>query len=199
MEKSDSVHQRMDPANGGKEIKYMDDKTDKKMYLRKLHKKDAKFMLEWMHDENVTSGLKKKFHLKTLEDCIGFIENSYKDDNSLHFAIADEGDIYMGTVSLKNIDREKRCAEFAIAMRSCAMGKGFSEYGMREIFRIGWEELGLNMIYWNVLKTNRRAIRFYEKMYLGSQSEDFGVSRRGYTAKQGESLTWFVAYREKRI
>lgn len=171
--------QNRNRANAGKGIKYMDDKTGKKMYIRKLHKTDAKFMLEWMRDENVTAGLKKKFYLKTLEDCIEFIENSYKDDNCLHLAVADEGDIYMGTVSLKNIDKEKYCAEFAIAMRSCAMGKGFSEYGMREIFNIGWEELGLNMIYWNVLKMNRRAVRFYEKMCLGRRSADFEISRGG--------------------
>lgn len=43
------------------------------------------------------------------------------------------------------------------------MGKGFSAYGMQEIIRIGFEELGLNLIYWYVAQENSRAIRFYDK------------------------------------
>lgn len=46
------------------------------MNLRKLDMKDAPFMLEWMHDPNVTIGLQKKFGEKTLADCEEFISSA---------------------------------------------------------------------------------------------------------------------------
>ena len=73
------------------------------MYLRKLKKNDAILMLEWMHDSSVVESLQTDFTSKTIEDCEKFIEDSLLDAHNLHFAIADEFDVYQGTVSLKNI------------------------------------------------------------------------------------------------
>ena len=67
----------------------------------------------------------------------------------------------MGTVSLKHIHDGK--AEFAIAIRKCAMGKGISGDAMKEILNYGLDTLGLDQIYWCVSPDNRRAVRFYEK------------------------------------
>ena len=78
--------------------------------------------------------------------------------------IVNDQDEYMGTVSLKNIDRIRQCAEFAITIRKSAMGKGYSAYGMQEIISEGFELLHLKYIYWYVRKENMRAIKFYEKM-----------------------------------
>ncbi len=133
------------------------------MRLRKLCLKDASFMYEWMQDKNVTRGLQPKFAGMTEDDCRAFIEKSLKEDKEKHLAIVNDEDEYMGTVSLKNIDRECGEAEFAIAVRSKAMGKGFSSFAMKEILRIGLVEMGLDRIYWYVLKENQRAVRFYEK------------------------------------
>lgn len=163
------------------------------MKLRKLHKKDAPYMLEWMQDEDLTAGLQKKFHSKTLADCLKFIEGSYVSDRCLHLAVVDGDDTYMGTVSLKNINREKCCAEFAIAMRGCAIGKGFSQYGMKELFRIGWEKIGLNMIYWNVLKTNHRAVRFYDKHHYQRIYRIPAVCEEG---EHSQELLWYAEERE---
>lgn len=135
------------------------------MKLRKLKEKDAPLMLEWMHDENVLVGLQReKFINKTIEDCIEFINYSKNDKNNVHLAIVDDEDIYMGTVSLKNINLERLDAEFAITVRSWAMGKGFSKYGMKEIIKYAFETLGLKNVYWNVLVNNKKAINFYNKL-----------------------------------
>lgn len=132
------------------------------MRLRELQIKDAPYMLEWMHDENVLFGLQgEKFINNTLQDCKSFIEFCADDEKNIHRAIVDENDIYMGTVSLKHITEKD--AEFAIVIRSCAMGKGYSSFGMREIIRIGYEEKGLKEIYWGVLKDNIRGLKFYDK------------------------------------
>ncbi len=133
------------------------------MKLRRLELKDAPFMLEWMQDPDVTGKLRDDFQSKTMENCETFIMESWNQEENLHLGITDENDRYMGTVSLKKIRPQRSCAEFAIAVRRSAMGKGYACYGMAEILRTGWEEKHLSMIYWNVRKDNVRAVRFYDK------------------------------------
>lgn len=133
----------------------------KTMKLRKLKQKDASLMLEWMHDLSIVKQLNKNFETKTLHDCIDFINFSQSINRDMHLAIVDSDDVYMGTVSLKNITEKN--AEFAITVRKSAMGKGYSQYAMTEMLRIGFEELGLNEIYWYVDSENKRAVRFYDK------------------------------------
>lgn len=131
------------------------------MKLRALELKDAELMLEWMHDYSVVRYMHNNFIDKTIADCEHFIKDANKIDNSIHMAIVDDYDEYMGTVSLKNILEKK--AEFAIAIRNVAMGKGYSQYGMKAILEKGFIELGLEEVYWCVSPDNSRAIRFYEK------------------------------------
>lgn len=131
------------------------------MKLRKLVQKDADLMLEWMHDESVVKDLQNNFMTKQMEDCIEFINTAQVCDYNMHMAIVDDEDSYMGTVSLKNINNNS--AEFAIVLRTIAMGKGFSKYGMDEILNIGFSKFKLNYIYWYVSPQNKRAIQFYKK------------------------------------
>lgn len=118
-------------------------------------------MLEWMHDRNVTENLRANFASKTLSDAKAFIEQSWQDAKNVHMAIVSDEDEYMGTVSLKNIEDDK--AEFAITVRSKAMGRGYSWYGMESIIKLAFEKLGLNEVYWCVSRDNARAVRFYDK------------------------------------
>ncbi len=133
------------------------------MHLRSLNAYDAPLMLEWMHDEKIAGCFLRDFKNKTLADCLSFIKRSRltADTTDRHFAVADKSDIYMGTVSLKNIhDRE---AEFAIAMRRQAFGKGYAAYGMRTILAYGFRELLMEKIWWTVYENNYRAVQFYDK------------------------------------
>ena len=61
---------------------------------------------------------------KTLEDCFEFIKTSSDESDNIHYAIVDDMDNYMGTVSLKNVSNDN--AEFAIVLHSKAIGKGKS-------------------------------------------------------------------------
>ncbi len=133
------------------------------MILRNLEPKDAPFMLEWMHDKTVVAHLSANFAAKTLADCEGFIAASQDMTRDLHLAVADDRDEYMGTVSLKHIDRTHKTAEFAITFRACAQGKGYASWGMRAILEKGIRELGLEEIYWCVSPVNGRAVHFYDK------------------------------------
>ena len=159
------------------------------MQLRKLEQRDAPLMLEWMHDENVVCHLGANFAAKTIDDCRRFIEMSQSDETDLHLAVVDDNDEYMGTVSLKHIDRENRWAEFAITVRACAMGKGFSRWGMAQILELGLKEQGLEQIYWCVSPKNERAVRFYDKCgYRRINSVPEQIS----ACYEGMELYWYV-------
>lgn len=133
------------------------------MRLRDLESKDASLMLEWMHDESVVEKLHGRFAEKTIEDCEDFIKKSKNKEHDIHLAIVSDGDEYMGTVSLKSIDRENHSGEFGIAVRKSAMGRGYSWWGMEEIIRLAFEEYNLESVYWCVSRANERAVRFYDK------------------------------------
>lgn len=136
---------------------------DNKFTLRKLEEKDALLMYEWMHDENVVENLKTDFKNKTIEDCQNFIRESLKDERNIHYAVVNEQDEYLGTVSLKNVNNADSSAEFAITIRRIAMGTGCSTYAIKKIIKKGFEELNLRYIYWYVDKKNERAVKFYDK------------------------------------
>ena len=131
--------------------------------IRKLDINDAAYMLEWMHDSNVIKYLNNKFLTKTLDDCIKFIESTEKLTVDVHFAIANDDGEYQGTVSLKDINYQKKFAEFAIVVRTVAMGKGYAKEGMNYILNYGKNVLKLSKIYWCVEIDNNRAVSFYDK------------------------------------
>lgn len=133
------------------------------MYLRKLEIKDAPLMLSWMHDDSVVGNLHTNFSKKTLKDCEYFISHAQDMTNDVHFAIASDTDEYMGTVSLKYIDRNTKSAEFAITVRKESMGRGYSWFGMKTIIEKAFSELDLESVYWCVSRKNQRAVRFYDK------------------------------------
>lgn len=133
------------------------------MHLRKLDLKDAPLMLEWMHDDSVVHDLHTDFKSKKLADAESFIVVSQNESEHINLAIASDTDEYMGTVSLKFIDREAGNAEFAITVRKEAMGRGYSWFGMEAIINKAFNQIGLKSIYWCVSRKNVRAIRFYDK------------------------------------
>lgn len=136
-----------------------------KFALRKLQSKDAVFMYEWMHDEDVISSLGSDFLSKTLNDASSFIEQANNPENckSLHLACVDETDEYLGTVSLKNIDKANKNAEYAICFRRKAHGTGAAAFATDAILRIAFEKMQLEKVYLYLYSTNERANHFYQK------------------------------------
>ena len=150
-------------------------------------------MLEWMHDPSVVEYMQADFASKSLDDCIGFIHSS--SDKNAHFAVVDDQDKYMGTVSLKHITDNE--AEFAITVRKVAMGKGISSFAMREIIEYGFNTLNLKSIYWCVNPENKRAVRFYDKNgYTRIDKKEFSG---GYTPEQIQQYIWYQILRVDHI
>ena len=160
--------------------------------LRKLEEKDAPLMLEWMHDPSVVSHMKTDFASKTEADCLAFICAAQDTAESLHLAIAGGQDEYLGTVSLKHI--KDGAAEFGITVRRCAMGRGISLAAMQEIMRLGFEDLGLERIYWCVDPENRRAVRFYDKN--GFERSAAPENAQGYTEEEKAGFIWYNTERQ---
>lgn len=160
------------------------------MKLRILELKDAPLMLEWMHDKSVVEDLRTNFLSKTMEDCENFIKSSWNDQRNWNKAIVDDEDVYMGTVSLKNI--KDNTAEFGITVRAAAMGKGYAISAMQEALKIGFEEMGIDRVYWCVSQDNKRALRFYDKNGFSRVDASVLDMIEGYTKEQIESYVWYL-------
>lgn len=161
------------------------------MELRKLQKCDIDGMLEWMHDDDINRFF--RFHAAdtTKEQAEIFIENSFTKENR-HYAVVDEKNQYLGTISLKNINLEDRNAEYAISIRKGAWGKGVSAEATKKVLEIAFEELKLQKVYLNVLSENGRAVKFYEKAgftYIGESKNHVMIKGEFY------DLKWFEIQR----
>ena len=113
--------------------------------LRELKEKDAVLMLEWMHDPDVQKGL--------------------------HFAIVNDDDEYLGTVSLKEIDLVNKSVEYAITLRKKAQGLGYAYIATGQVLKKAFREYGLHRVYLSVYADNVKAIRLYERCGFSYEGE----------------------------
>lgn len=163
------------------------------MKLRNLEKKDAVYMYSWMTDPDMYRNFQFDPTKITLEGCEKYIEDSNQEEKNKHFAIADDDDIYLGTISIKNIDKKNKNGEYAIAVRKEYHGQGVAEFATKALLQKSFNELELNKVYLNVLSENTRAIRFYEKMgfiYEGEFREHLCVN------DTYKNLKWFGILKE---
>lgn len=161
------------------------------MYLRKLKVKDAVQMLEWMHDKDVVENMAADFIHMTIEDCLAFIKESNEDENiTLNRAICTEEDEYLGTISLKNISKKDKNAEYAIVLKKSAMGSGAAGFATREILKTAFEELKLHKVYLYVRSGNIRAQKFYNK--VGFRREGIFIDHVINKSGKYENLIWMA-------
>ena len=164
------------------------------MRLRKLEYKDVDGMLSWMHDDSINCFFANDFNSYTKEDVKKFIDSCNDSEENVHYACVDENDSYLGTVSLKNIDRKNKNAEYAISFCKVAQGTGSSKFATKEILRIAFEELGLEKVYLNVLTENARANSFYKKVGFIFEGEFKKHICVGGTLKD---LNWYRMLKEE--
>ena len=157
------------------------------IHLRPLRSEDAPLMLEWMQDPSIACFFRFDATSMTEEKCRIFIASANADPDSRHYAIADEQDRYLGTISLKNIKDGR--AEYAISTRKCAHGTGAALQATRDILRIAFDELGLDAVYLNVLTENLRANAFYRKAgFCYTHTEKNALEIRG----ENKDLNWYA-------
>jgi RimJ/RimL family protein N-acetyltransferase len=168
------------------------------IHLRDLQESDVDGMLEWMHDPETKKWFRYPMEKQTKADVLSFIQKARKTDKSeqgvsIHLAVADENDEYLGTISLKNIDYTSRNAEYAISIRQCTKGTGAAYKATKMLLAYAFDTLDLEKVYLNVLKENARAIAFYKK--VGFKLE--GESRKAlYFNDKFHDLYWFSTLKE---
>ncbi len=138
--------------------------------IRELRIEDAELMYEWMTNPMILNNLRISSSSLSIEKAKNFILNS-SSETDVHFGITESDDKYLGTVSLKNIDRVNMNAEYAIVLRECAIGTGIAKSATEDIIDYGFNKLKLKKIYLNVLTKNKRAVGFYEKMNFVFEGE----------------------------
>jgi len=169
-------------------------------FLRPLKETDAERMLEWMKNKRIMQYLRIDGEHMTIVDTGKFIVQAQDETVCLHRAVTSSDDQYYGTVSLKNIDRDKREAEYAITLHPDAIGTGAARSVSLDILKIAFEELSLERVYLNVIRENIRAVRLYEGLgfrYLYSTEEQirsksvvlkwYEISQETYYREQGAS------------
>lgn len=164
--------------------------------LRDLKTSDLEYMLEWMRDREVTKNLQANFSAFTEQMALDFIAKSKNKENveNVHFAICDENDEYMGTISLKNINVKDKNAEYAIVTRTKAHGKGYAKIATKEILEYGFYTLNLEKIYLYVSVNNIAANKFYNK--CGFIEE--GVFRKHLNINgKLEDIRWYSILKEE--
>lgn len=159
---------------------------ESKIHLRPLEERDAGGMLEWMTDPSITRFFRFDASSVTPESCRRFIAQANGQTDCRHYAIADEDDVYLGTISLKNI--ADGAAEYAISTRKSSHGTGAALTATKAILRTAFGELGLDRVYLNVLADNGRANAFYRKAgFRFVRTEENAVTIRG----EKKSLNWY--------
>lgn len=134
------------------------------MKLRKPLEKDAERMLSWMKNPKTLEIFATDFSKFTIDDVKKFIKTANDDEANLNLVCVDDDDNYLGTVSLKNIDKKSKNAEYAISFCYESQGTGASAFATKEILKYAFETLQLERVYLNVIPQNTRANNFYKKM-----------------------------------
>lgn len=160
------------------------------MKLRRLDDKDLPFMKEWMKDREITVNFRTSFEGFSDEMLLKFIRESYSEQN-IHLAVVNEEDEYLGTISLKNINYIDKNAEYAIVLRKKAIRKNVATKATEAILKLGFEELNLKKIYFNVYSENLRAVGFYEKMGFVYEGE---FKRHIFINNEFKDIKWYCVF-----
>lgn len=153
--------------------------------LRELKEKDIEGMLEWMHDPSINCFFRFNGEDMNYDKALSFID--LKPENAHHYAVVNEDDEYLGTISLKDIDHINHKAEYAISMRKKYHGTNAARYATDLLINEA-RKLKLHRIYLNVLSENNRAINFYKKygfVYEGTSKDDVLIKGKYH------DLLWF--------
>jgi RimJ/RimL family protein N-acetyltransferase len=123
--------------------------------------KSADFILQW-------SGPLYKFPMTETQIDDYFEDYVLKDDSNIvvyKIVLVETGEM-VGTIELKEFDKENkigRVGRFLIGEESCR-GKGIGRLALKEVVRIGFEELGFDKVTLAVFDFNQNAIKCYENV-----------------------------------
>ncbi|MGI6280331.1 MAG: GNAT family N-acetyltransferase, partial [Acutalibacteraceae bacterium] len=135
-----------------------------KIIIRPITREDTENIVKWRNSPSVVQNFIFRKPL-TKEDHLKWYETKIKAGNVAQFIIIEtDTDKPVGSVYLRDIDKENKKAEFGIFIgEDCARGKGYGTAATALIVKYGFEELDLNRIYLRVFADNLGAIKCYKK------------------------------------
>jgi len=170
-----------------------EEENNMNIFLRPLDLSDAQFMSEFIEDEDISKNLLFTRYPSSNENMITFIKSSWEDKKNVHYAITNENREYIGTISLKNISYIDQNAEYAIVTRKKYWGQRIALEATNKILLYGFFTLNLNKIYLNVLSSNLRAIKFYEKYGFNKEAI---FEKHIYREGKYLDLIWYNIFKE---
>ncbi len=135
-----------------------------RIYLRPIEMSDEISLRQWINDPDVWQTLTRCFPTNELRER-EYIEKLSADTNNVVFGIAlEDGNKLIGSCGLHNITSTHRCAMFGILIgEEDDRSRGYGKEATELTLKLGFEEYNLNRIELDVLGTNTRAIRAYER------------------------------------
>jgi RimJ/RimL family protein N-acetyltransferase len=135
--------------------------------LRKPEPSDVDALFELKNDPEVAAMLGGFSKGYTRADLARWVDAHAQARDEALYVIVGDGGRAIGHVGLYEIDHRVRTAEFAILLGDKASwGKGIGLACTKWMLGYGFDELNLHRIHLDVLATNVRAQRLYEKLGL---------------------------------
>ena len=154
--------------------------SNRVMEIRKLQKEDLETRVLWMNDPKIYSSM--HFEVPILMDkTIQWYENNLKNDNRFDVTVLEDGAI-VAFGGFTSINREIGKAETYLFANPIHLHKGIGTRAKKLICQFGFEQLGLNKLYFITNEDNFASIRVNEK--CGFKLE--GRMRQEYLTKDGE-------------
>lgn len=134
-----------------------------KVYLRPITDDDTEKVVTWRNKDFVRKNfIYQKFFTEAGHRA--WLKNQVEPGHVAQFIICVEGLGEIGSIYLRDIDREKRTAEYgAFIGEEKALGCGYGTQAARLVLEYGFGTLGLEYIFLRLLEKNSRAARSYEK------------------------------------
>jgi len=162
--------------------------------FRALQLSDADYMCEFLDDPDISGNFLYTRYPFSKDNFIEFIKSSWGSKSNIHYAIVDENDEYVGTISLKNVNYIDRNAEYAIVIRKKYWGKDYAYEATKKIIEYGFNRLNMHKIYLNVLSSNIRANKFYEKYGFIKENT---FKEHVYINGRYEDLNWYYVLNDE--
>ena len=140
--------------------------TTEQFILRKPEPFDVDLLYSFKNDSEIFSMLGGFHSGYSFSDISNWIKNHSVAQNEVLWIIADPHDnSCLGHVGLYNIDFRVRSAEFGLLIgNKKKWGMGLGTHVSSSVIQYGFYQLNLNRISLNVLKSNTRACKLYEKL-----------------------------------
>ena len=156
-------------------------KVEVKIYLRPISRKDTDLVVSWRNNHRVQKNFifQERF---TKEIHNHWLDTEVASGRVAQFIIVEKaGQKPIGSVYLRDIDSEKKCAEYGIFIgEDQAVGKGYGTQAAKMIIIYAFQTLALKRIYLKVFADNLQALQCYQDVgFEITQYQKDAVERNG--------------------